>query len=339
MEFIVYLDIIIFDIYSQSDTSIFQEYNYQVLDINLSIPYLDIIFRCCYALEYWLSSNPQNIAVLHGSPILSSLLTTCYLVFKGNFDNTDNALDYVLSAITPPIPLESYPLFYRKALSDFNIVNNLPSLPNTLPLRLIVLVVEGLRIPCNEEIQLDILKNNRTVYSTQWNIENNTVNFSEDTLVVSLDCLLCGNYYIIGYTGQNPESGRKIFRYLFHSGLIVPGQTTVLNSSKVDIYNHDYIESDEIFKLMLHIEEIEYNDNNNNNNSQNLLILNSTNYYLRGSKAKKEGLKEITMNHLVTPSNTYYYILITKGYGDSESIYIYIYYIFKYSYICITKNQ
>lgn len=45
----------------------------------------------------------------------------------------------------------------------------------------------------------------------------------------------------------------------------------------------------------------------------------ASNYYLRGGKARKEGLKEITVSHLVTPAPTYYYVLISKGYGDCES--------------------
>lgn len=150
------------------------------------------------------------------------LLTTCYLLFKGNFVDYNDALDYVLSIISPNLEVEDYPFFYTRALMDFHIILNLPSLPNLAPLRLIVLVIEGLIVPEGENVEVDIVKNARNIYSTSWNKNDEGIRYSYGTLVISLDCLLCGNYYIVAYTGKSPESGKKIFQYLFHSGLMIP---------------------------------------------------------------------------------------------------------------------
>ena len=240
----------------------YYKFKYQVLDKLVGArskendavrsPTLQELFNICYAMEFWRSLHPENVAVLHckNGKSCTRLVVAASLMFDGTCTNPEEALV----------------LFYRKRLRRplFG-VDDLPRLiasahdvldafgrlcisksgvpPNAKPLMLNNLVMMG--FPTDFEDQpapvIELWKGNRQLFTSQGAGEADGYNRNArlvqwdaggGVLVLQLACevegdilLVCRAIVDVGTAREPRDEERIVFQYSFHTGFLAPGAT------------------------------------------------------------------------------------------------------------------
>ena len=123
-------------------------------------PTLDLLFRICYAIQFWLDLDPRNVAVLHCTTgrLRTGLVVACYLVYSGEEDNGFDALRFFFSRRLRDAEFKLEDLTtkllpsYKEALRHFHDVIALQGLPNPHPLFLSAIIINAIP-PVTEELE------------------------------------------------------------------------------------------------------------------------------------------------------------------------------------------
>ena len=122
-------------------------------------PTLDLLFRICYAIQFWLDLDPRNVAVLHCTTgrLRTGLVVACYLVYSGEEDNGFDALRFFFSRRLRDAEFQLEDMTtkllpsYKEALRHFHDVIALQGLPNPHPLFLSAIIINAIP-PVTDEL-------------------------------------------------------------------------------------------------------------------------------------------------------------------------------------------
>eukprot|EP00946_MAST-07B_sp_MAST-7B-sp1_P003057 g3057.t1 len=327
----------------------YYKFKYQVLDKLVGArskendavrsPTLQELFNICYAMEFWRSLHPENVAVLHckNGKSCTRLVVAASLMFDG----------------TCTTPEEALVLFYRKRLRRplFGI-DDLPRLiasahdvldafgrlcisksgvpPNAKPLMLNNLVMMG--FPTDFEDQpapvVELWKGNRQLFTSQGAGEADGYNrnaklvqwdASGGVLVLQLACevegdilLVCRAIVDVGTAREPRDEERIVFQYSFHTGFLAAGAMR-LARDKIDVTFRKSAFGDEFLldlsfvslkspsSAMNSFQSTENSPKPNRKDGSAQTRTLNTQLGLRNNSARDAGLVWITQKHAMVP--------------------------------------
>ncbi|KAL3671183.1 hypothetical protein V7S43_004364 [Phytophthora oleae] len=305
------------------------EFNWERDGMKAHTPPFDLIFRLCYALDAWLSLDPQNVALINcqTGKTRSGVVVACYLLFSGLADDpTDAFVEFYrkrweMKSLTPQALKKKTPPSIQRFLSGFHELLEKQKPPNDKPLLLKAVIFRQLPVELQPCVQ--IWDDYKLVFCTDalqavegeapvldWNEEDGFFAILWENGVE-----LNGGFSILCSFGEDYDnvddvdaSSRVLFRYADSTLFLLPGLVT-LKKHDLDLmkqYEHGFDEEQFSVDLVLH--------ENNVKKSRNSVRMDYT-----GSSAVRQGLIEITKHHVVLPDPAMHSNFIRMGFCETPT--------------------
>ncbi|ETO69596.1 hypothetical protein F444_13859 [Phytophthora nicotianae P1976] len=306
------------------------EFNWERDGMKAHTPPLDLIFRICYALDAWLSLDPQHVALVNcqTGKTRSGVVVACYLLFARLADDpTDAFVEFYrkrwdMKSLTPHALKKKTPPSIQRFLTGFHELLAQQKPPNAKPLLLKAVIFRQLPVElqpcvqiwddyklvfCTDELQIG---ENGEAPVLDWNEEDGFFAILWEN-GIELD----GGFSILCSFGEDYDnaddvdaSSRVLFRYADSTLFLVPGLVT-LKKHDLDLmkqYEHGFDEDQFSVDLVLH--------ENNIKKSRNLVKMDYT-----GNNAVRQGLIEITKHHVVLPDPAMHSNFIRMGFCETPT--------------------
>ncbi|KAK1942151.1 Formin-like protein 13 [Phytophthora citrophthora] len=305
------------------------EFNWERDGMKAHTPPFDLIFRLCYALDAWLSLDPQNVALINcqTGKTRSGVVVACYLLFSGLADDpTDAFVEFYrkrweMKSLTPQALKKKTPPSIQRFLSGFHELLEKQKPPNEKPLLLKAVIFRQLPVELQPCVQ--IWDDYKLVFCTDglqavegeapvldWNEEDGFFAILWEN-GVELD----GGFSILCSFGEDYDnvddvdaSSRVLFRYADSTLFLLPGLVT-LKKHDLDLmkqYEHGFDEDQFSVDLVLH--------ENSAKKARNSVRMNCT-----GNSAVRQGLIEITKHHVVLPDPAMHSNFIRMGFCETPT--------------------
>ena len=317
------------------------KFNYQVLNGLIGIrksdndkirtPTLEELFNICYAIQFWCSLHPKNMAVLHckNGKSCTRLVVAAYMMFDGTCSGPDEALAlfYRKRLRRPGFKIANLPQLVpsaRGALGAFSSIcnSNLGSIVKLTPLILKNLVM--MDFPCDFTDQpapiIELWRGNRQLFTSQGvnrgdeRNEHAKLQWNEKSgdLVLQLACevqgdilLVCRAIVDIGTEQEPKDEERIVFQYSFHTSFLASGALP-LGREEIDIIGRSRKDQfTEKFKLDLFFTTLQADKTTSSSKPSHLdrisTVTQNSRLGLRDDQAREAGLVWITQKHTMQP--------------------------------------
>ncbi|KAG7382209.1 hypothetical protein PHYPSEUDO_005137 [Phytophthora pseudosyringae] len=304
------------------------EFNWERDGMKAHTPPLDLVFRICYALDAWLSLDPQHVALVNcqTGKTRSGVVVACYLLFARLADDpTDAFVEFYrkrwdMKSLTPQALRKKTPPSIQRFLSGFHELLEKQKPPNDRPLLLKAVIFRQLPVELQPCVQ--IWDDYKLVFCTDlggaesgeapvldWNEEDGFFAILWEN-GVELD----GGFSILCSFGEDYDnvdavdaSSRVLFRYADSTLFLQPGLVT-LKKPDLDLmkqYEHGFDEDQFSVDLVLH--------------ESAKKARNSVRVDYTGSSAVRQGLIEITKHHVVLPDPAMHSNFIRMGFCETPT--------------------
>ncbi|KAF4321410.1 hypothetical protein BBO99_00004843 [Phytophthora kernoviae] len=306
------------------------EFNWERDGMKAHTPPFDLIFRICYALNSWLSLDPQNVALINcqTGKTRSGVVVACYLLFtKLADDPTDAFVEFYrkrwdMKALTPQALRKKTPPSIQRFLSGFHALLESEKPSNDKPLLLKAIIFRQLPVEVQPCVQ--IWDDYKLVFCTDamhlgesgeapvldWNEEDGFFAVLWEN-GIELD----GGFSVLCSFGDDYDnaddvdaSSRVLFRYADSTLFLLPGLVT-LKKHDLDLmkqYEHGFDEDQFSVDLVLH-------------ESTAKKRRNSVRVDYAGTNAIRQGLVEITKHHVVLPDPAMHSNFIRMGFSETPT--------------------
>ncbi|EGZ07092.1 hypothetical protein PHYSODRAFT_565908 [Phytophthora sojae] len=300
------------------------EFNWERDGMKAHTPPLDLIFRICYALDAWLSLDPQHVALVNcqTGKTRSGVVVACYLLFARLADDpTDAFVEFYrkrwdMKSLTPQALRNKTPPSIQRFLAGFHELLTEHKAPNDKPLLLKAIIFRQLPVELQPCVQIwddyklvfctDALHSGEGVAGAAAGGETPVLDWNEEdgffAILWENGVELDGGFSILCSFGEDYDnaddvdaSSRVLFRYADSTLFLLPGLVT-LKKHDLDLmkqYEHGFDEDQFSVDLVLH-----------ESNAR---------------KPRNSGLVEITKHHVVLPDPAMHSNFIRMGFCETPT--------------------